>query len=69
MTEDTVSQPPTEPGKKVWQSKTFWANMVMAGALVLQSYTGFVIGPELQALAVTAINLFLRKITREPVVW
>ena len=56
-------------GKKWWESKTLWANAVMAAALLLQSQTGFVIGPELQAYAVIGINMVLRKITKQPVVW
>ena len=56
-------------GKKFYHSKTFWANVVCAAALGLQMRYGFVIGAELQALALTAINLVLRKITSQPVTW
>ena len=56
-------------GKKFYLSKTFWVNVVCAAALGLQMRYGFVIGAELQALALTAINLGLRKITNEPVTW
>jgi len=56
-------------GKKFYLSKTFWVNVVCAAALGLQMRYGFVIGAELQALALTAINLGLRKITKEPVTW
>lgn len=56
-------------GKKFYLSKTFWVNVVCAAALGLQMRYGFVFGPELQALALTAVNLGLRKITSEPVVW
>jgi len=56
-------------GKKFYLSKTFWVNVVCAVALGLQMRYGFVIGAELQALALTAINLGLRKITNQPVTW
>jgi hypothetical protein len=56
-------------GKKFYLSKTFWVNVVCAAALGLQMRYGFVIGAELQALALTAINLGLRKITNQPVIW
>jgi hypothetical protein len=56
-------------GKKFYLSKTFWVNVLCAAALGLQMRYGFVIGPELQALALTAINLGLRKITNQPVTW
>ena len=56
-------------GKKFYLSKTFWVNIICAAALGLQMRYGFVIGAELQALALTAINLGLRKITNQPVTW
>ena len=56
-------------GKKFYLSKTFWVNIVCAAELGLQMRYGFVIGAELQALALTAINLGLRKITNQPVTW
>jgi hypothetical protein len=56
-------------GKKFYLSKTFWVNVLCAAGLVLQMKFGFVIGAELQALALTAINLGLRKITNQPVTW
>ena len=56
-------------GKKFYSSKTFWVNVIMGVALIIQTKFGFVIGPELQALAITAINLGLRKVTSEPLIW
>lgn len=56
-------------GKKWYFSKTIWANAVVGIALILQSQYGFIIGPELQALALVAINMGLRKITDEAIVW
>lgn len=59
----------TVAGKKFWQSKTFWSNLVMAAAVAAQSQYGFLISPEVQALIITGVNLMLRKVTKEPVVW
>ena len=56
-------------GKKFYFSKTFWVNVVCAAALATQMKFGFVISPDLQALALTGVNLILRKITNQPVVW
>jgi hypothetical protein len=59
----------TLTGKKFWLSKTFWFNVIAAAALLIQGKTGFFIGPEYQALLLTLINVGLRKITRDPIVW
>jgi hypothetical protein len=56
-------------GKKWYVSKTFWANVVAALALIVQIKYGFIVSPELQALGMTAINLGLRNLTSEPIIW
>jgi hypothetical protein len=56
-------------GKKFYESKTFWANVVAASAIALQMNYGFVVTPEIQALALTVINLGLRYITKQPIIW
>lgn len=56
-------------GKKFWLSKTFWVNTVSLLALLAQLQLGFVVGVEYQAIALTLVNLALRKITRQPVIW
>ena len=56
-------------GKKIWLSKTFWANVVFGAALLLQTRYGFIVGPEVQALGIAGINLLLRKITNTSIVW
>jgi len=66
IAEATVS---SMAGKKFWESKTFWTNTIAAVALCAQMNWGFIVGPEIQALALTGINLFLRKITSQPVTW
>ena len=56
-------------GKKWYLSKTFWANVAAAAAIVVQIKYGFVIPLEYQSLGMTFVNLMLRKITKEAVVW
>lgn len=56
-------------GKKFWLSKTFWVNTLVALGILVQIKTGFIVSPEYQALGLTLINLVLRKITRQPIVW
>jgi hypothetical protein len=56
-------------GKKWYTSKTFWANTVAILALMAQIKYGFLISPELQAIGMSFINVGLRKITSEPIIW
>lgn len=55
--------------KKFWESRTMWINVIAVVALSVQTQTGFVVGPELQALVLSAVNLFLRSITDRPIEW
>jgi len=56
-------------GKSFWKSKTFWTNIVAAGAVLVQMRYGFVIGLEYQAIVLSGVNMVLRAITHEPVSW
>lgn len=56
-------------GKKWYESKTFWTNTVAFVALGLQMKYGFIIDANYQALGLTLINLILRKVTKDPIVW
>jgi hypothetical protein len=56
-------------GKKWYFSKTFWSNVVMAGAVFAQSQYGFVVSPELQLYIIAGVNLVLRKISKQEIVW
>lgn len=53
--------------KAFWKSKTFWVNLISLAALAVQTQTGFVVSAELQAAALTVVNLGLRAITRDAV--
>lgn len=56
-------------GKKWYLSKTFWINTILIIALLIQGNTGFIIGPELQAILIALVNLVLRKVTKQEIVW
>lgn len=56
-------------GKKWYLSKTFWINTILIIALLVQGNTGFIIGPELQAILIALVNLVLRKVTKQEIVW
>jgi len=56
-------------GKKFWQSKTFYVNLLAIVALIAQSQFGFVVSVEAQASALAAVNVALRLITKEEIVW
>ena len=56
-------------GKKFYESKTFWTNLLAAVAIGAQMKYGFIIDAETQALIITALNLGLRKLTSTPVIW
>lgn len=64
MTENTVT---TTTGKKFYKSKTFWVNVLALVSIVVQSQTGFVISPELQAGILSVLNGVLRFTTTEPI--
>jgi len=56
--------------KKQWYySKTVWVNFIALGALVSQSHYGFVISPEIQLALLTIVNVGLRSITKDEIVW
>lgn len=56
-------------GKKWYTSKTVWVNVFAVAALSLQLKYGFIIGPEWQSIMLSGVNLVLRKITKEEIVW
>lgn len=55
--------------KKWYASKTLWVNLIATIVIVVQSYTGFFIDPILQGYILAGINLLLRLITKEEIVW
>ena len=55
--------------KKWYESKTFWANIVAGLTMIGQLKYGFIIPAEYQMLGMSMINIALRKITKDAVVW
>jgi uncharacterized membrane protein len=55
--------------KTILKSKTFWLNILAIGALIAQAQYGFVIDAEAQVAILAVINLVLRAITKEEIVW
>ena len=64
-----MAQATTTTGKKFWQSKTFWVNVLGIVALVAQSQFGYVISPESQVSILGVVNVALRFATKEEIVW
>jgi hypothetical protein len=56
-------------GKKWYYSKTFWTNIVAGLAVIGQASYGFVLPVEYQMLALSFINMGLRKISTGEVTW
>jgi len=55
--------------KRYLTSKTLWVNTLAFTFFLIQFFTGWVVPPEWQAFALTAINYGLRLVTKDPVVW
>ena len=56
-------------GKKFWQSKTFWVNILSALGIVVQTKTGFIVDPATQAIGLTLVNGVLRTVTNSSISW
>ncbi len=56
-------------GKKFWHSKTFYVNLLAIAALVGQMHFGFAVSAEAQASILAAVNVALRLVTKEEIVW
>ena len=55
--------------KNWYNSKTLWINLIALVAFIAQKIWGFVIDPILQADVLIVINIILRVITKEEIVW
>ena len=55
--------------KKFWQSKTFYVNLLAIVGLVAQDQFGFALSAEAQVSILAAVNVALRLITKEEIVW
>jgi cytochrome b subunit of formate dehydrogenase len=55
---------------KMWYcSKTIWVNLIAIASIVLASHTGLYIPPEITTLLLSTINILLRMITKQEVIW
>ena len=54
-----------EQTKKWYMSKTVWINLIALGAMMIQTQTGFIVGPEFQTMALTMVNLAVRAVTKQ----
>ena len=56
--------------KKWYLSKTIWVNVVATAAIAVQAATGkTVASPEIQLAILSGINLILRAVTKENIIW
>ena len=55
--------------KQWYTSKTLWINALAIAAIVAQGIWGFVFSPALQTSILLFINLILRAITKEEILW
>ena len=56
--------------KKLWESKTFWVNLIAGVGLLIQAVTGKeIVSLALQGQILAVVNVALRFITKQPVTW
>jgi len=54
--------------KSIFVSKTFWLNVALAGAAIVQQVTGIdIASTEVEVLVAAVLNIALRFVTVEPV--
>lgn len=57
-------------GKKIWLSKTFWANIIGAAILAYNAITGKAEDPaKYTVVFLPYINVLLRIVTKEKIEW
>lgn len=66
---EVVEESPSVMAKRVLLSKTIWVNLIMFLAFIAQKQYGFVISEDVQMQLLTLINIALRFVTKEPIVW
>jgi hypothetical protein len=55
--------------KQWYSSKTLWVNAIALVAILVQGFTGFIIDPEAQAAILVVINIILRAVTGDEVLF
>lgn len=65
---DTVEEV-EEVVKSIFESRTVWVNLIALLAFVVQQKFGYVIDQNMQMEILTAVNIWLRSVTKDPVHW
>lgn len=60
---------PIESVKSIFKSRTFWVNLIGFISVFLENQYGFGIDPGIQIQILAVVNIVLRTITKEKVVW
>lgn len=55
--------------KDWWKSKTLWINLIAVGSIIVRAEFGLILTPEAEIIILAVINMILRKITKEKIVW
>lgn len=55
--------------KRIYESKTFWINIIAIITFVAQSKFGYILDPSIQIQILGAINILLRTVTHNPIKW
>jgi len=56
--------------KPIWQSKTFYVNLIAGVAMLAQAVTGKEVIPlAAQGSILAVVNVILRFVTKQPVTW
>lgn len=56
--------------KKWYASKTLWSNALMLGGVIVLNATGQdLLTPEVQGAILVVVNVILRVVTKEEIIW
>lgn len=66
---EVAEEPAKATAKRILYSKTIWVNLIAFIAFALEKKFGFPISYELQMEALSLINIALRFVTKEAIVW
>lgn len=64
-----MEEKPVVAVKRILKSKTIWVNIIALICFALENKFGFPISQELQMEALSMINILLRFVTHEKIVW
>ena len=55
--------------KKWFKSKMLWVNIIAIASIIVRSEMGYTFTPEVELIILGAINMILRVITKEEIIW